>query len=378
MKVESLKNRIRYLAGVEEESSIYEAELDEISGYAADMEAYYNVRFDDKTTILMVLIGNFGMHIFIKTEKTSNFDEIKPLINKMVYKYHLDHKTVFWGLNEGLNEVLTISNDGEFIKTEDLVSDFINYDRNIRRPYAEILRLNLTSLNNLLMPEKDVEKLKEEYKDESIDFEKETYVKEIFSDEMVEFYKSKIEKNDNKNKKIRVDEEGNEYIKHETKMKFLGITTGEGYYKLSDEDSEKTFIITLFGGIFGLHHLLRGDFLRAFFYLITGGGFSVFYISDVISICLGTYYYDEVKYDFSENGKHIRKKERVYLRPVEDIRKKFIGIIAAILIGISFTFFVIKPGYTKLNKGISDASKEVANEYLDNKYNEIMDLYSGD
>lgn len=347
------------------------AELEEIAEYATDMEVYFNVRISDDEYVPMILIGKYGIHVFIKIEKNANFDEIRPLIQKVVCKYHLDPKTTFWGKNKGLNEGYLVTEDERMIKTDDLVGSFINFYKNERRVEAEKSRLNFRNKEDYLRTEED---LIQEYGNEFLEENTGGYVKEVLSEEMLDYYREKLE-NNNQNE-IREDEEGNEYIKHETRIKVLGITTGEAYYRLSDEDSERMYYITLFGGLFGIHHLLRGDFLRALIYMLTGGGFSVLYISDMISICLGTYSYEEVKYGVGENGKQSRQKERVYLRPIEGIKKKILGIIAAIFIGISFTFFVIKPGYTKINAEISTASTEAANEYIETKYNEILDTYT--
>ena len=161
-------------------------------------------------------------------------------------------------------------------------------------------------------------------------------------------------------------------------MKILGLTTGEAYYRMSDEDAEKTFFVTLFGGLFGLHHLLRGDFFRAILYILTGGGFGILYIADVISVCAGAYFYDEVRYGTDENGRQTRKKERVYLRPIEDKRKKFFGIFGSVIIGILFTMCVIKPGYTKINTEISAGTNEAASRYIEQKYNEIIEYNDED
>ena len=353
-------------------SEYFTAELEEIEEYAEDMSAYFNVYLENDIRVPMILIGKYGIHVFLKIDKTANFAQISPLIQKVVYKYHLGPKTTFWGKNEGLNEAFLITEDKKIIKIEDLVGSFINFYKNERRTEAEIKRLNFRCKEDYLRSESE---LKEEYSDELFDKNSRGYVREILSDEMIEFYKSKFEE-DIKEHEIRTDIDGNEYIKREKKMKILGITTGEAYYRLSDEDSEKMYYITLFGGIFGLHHLLRGDFLRSILYMITGGGFSVLYIADMISICLGTYAYDEVKYGINENGKQIRQKEKVYLRPIEGIKKRIFGIIAAIFIGITFTFFVIKPGYSKINYEISNASTEAANEYIESKYKEIIETYS--
>ena len=364
---------LKHLRQSKEGSSEYFiAELEEIKEYADDTSAYFNIHIEDDFKVPMILIGKYGIHVFLKIDKNANFAKISPLIQKVVHKYHLDPKTTFWGKNEGLNEAFLISEDREMIKIEDLVSGFINFYKNERRTEAEIRRLNFRCKKDYLRSDSE---LKKEYSDELFDKNSGGYVREILSDEMIDYYKSKFEE-DIKDIKIKTDFEGNEYIKHENKMKIFGITTGEAYYKLSDDDSERMYYITLFGGLFGLHHLLRGDFFKAILYMLTGGGFSVLYIADMISICLGTYSYDEVKYGIGENGKQTRQKERVYLRPIEGIKKKSFGIIAAIIIGISFTFFVIKPGYTKINYDISNASTEAANEYIESKYKEIIETYS--
>ena len=94
-------------------------------------------------TLPMILIGKNGIHVFMKLYKNANFDQIRPLIQKVVYKYHLDPKTTFWGISEGLNESHVTSKDGDFIKNDDLVSDFENFFKKSRRPEVEIKRLNL-------------------------------------------------------------------------------------------------------------------------------------------------------------------------------------------------------------------------------------------
>lgn len=355
------------------EKRVYDiAELDLIAEYAEDMDAYFNVQVDEKMTVPMILIGRIGIHVFIDLDKNANFDQIRPMIQKVVYKYHLDPKTTFWGISDGLNEVYIISKDGEFIKIDDLVSDFENFYINSKRPEVEIKRLNLKTEKDFLKTEDEINELKKEYENECINLEDENFVREILSEDMVLYYKNLLEKNKN-GCEIRTDEEGNEYIKHETKMKILGLATGEAYYRMSDEDAEKTLYITLFGGLFGLHHLLRGDFFRAIIYLFTGGGFGILYIADVISVCVGAYFYDEVRYGTDENGRQTRKKERVYLRPVEDKKKRILGIFGSVIIGIMFTICVIKPGYTKINSEISAGTNEAASRYIEQKYNEIIE-----
>ena len=56
---------------------------------------------------------------------------------------------------------------------------------------------------------------------------------------MILYYKKLSEKNEN-GYDIRTDEEGKKYIRHETKMKILGLTTGEAYYRMSDKNGQQT------------------------------------------------------------------------------------------------------------------------------------------
>ena len=377
MLKEKIIDAIKRKVGIGEKRVYDIAELDLIAEYAEDMDAYFNVSVDEKITVPMILIGRIGIHVFMDLDKNANFDQIGPLIQKVVYKYNLDPKTTFWGISEGLNEVYIISKDGEFIKIDDLVSDFENFYINSKRPEVEIKRLNLKTEKDFLKTEDEINELKKEYENESINLEDENFVREILSEDMILYYKNLLEKNENRYD-IRTDEEGNEYIKHETKMKILGLTTGEAYYRMSDEDAEKTFFVTLFGGLFGLHHLLRGDFFRAILYMFTGGGFGILYFADVISVCAGAYFYDEVRYGTDENGRQTRKKERVYLRPIEDKRMKFFGIFGSVIIGILFTMCVIKPGYTKINTEISAGTNEAASRYIEQKYNEIIEYNDED
>ena len=101
------------------------------------MDEYFNVSVDEEMTLPMILIGKNGIHVFMKLYKNANFDQISPLIQKVVYKYHLDPKTTFWGISEGLNEAYIISKGGYFIKIDDLVSDFENFYNNSRKPEEE-------------------------------------------------------------------------------------------------------------------------------------------------------------------------------------------------------------------------------------------------
>lgn len=52
--------------------------------------------------------------------------------------------------------------------------------------------------------------------------------------------------------------------------------------------------------------------------------------------------------------------------------------MGSVIIGISFTMCVIKPGYTKINTEISAGTNEAASRYIEQKYNEIIEYNDED
>ena len=184
---------LKHLRQSKEESSEYFiAELEEIKGYANDTSAYFNIHIKEDFKAPMILIGKNGIHVFMELYKNANFDQIRSLIWKVVYKYHLDPKTTFWGISEGLNEAYIISKDGDFIKIDDLVSDFENFYNNSRKPEEEIKRLNLCTEKDYLKTEEEINE--KEYEKENINIEYESFVIEILSEDMILYYKNLIEK----------------------------------------------------------------------------------------------------------------------------------------------------------------------------------------
>ena len=117
------------------------------------------------------------------------------------------------------------------------MSDFENFYNNSRKPEEEIKRINLCTEKDYLKTEDEINE--KEYEKESINLEYENFVIENLSKDMILYYKKLSEKNEN-GYDIRTDEEGKKYIRHETKMKILGLTTGEAYYRMSDKNGQQT------------------------------------------------------------------------------------------------------------------------------------------
>lgn len=166
-----------------------------------------------------------------------------------------------------------------------------------------------------------------------------------------------------KKDEIRIDENGREYVKRPVYKKYINLSSDDAYFRCSDEDAERTFFITLIFGIIGIHHLLRGDYPMFFLYILTGGGFGVLYVSDVLSIILGHYSYFETVYTEDEYEELIRRKEKVYLKPIENKKLLILGIFS-IPIAVFTVVFLIMPAYSNINRLINELAISNMTEYV--------------
>lgn len=97
------------------------------------------------------------------------------------------------------------------------------------------------------------------------------------------------------------DENGITYRKHYASVGngIMSYAFSEVWYPVADDDPVRFFFIVLFGGVFGLHKFKTKEYLQGIFYLLTCGGFGIFYISDIISIVTGNYYVRQINYEDS-------------------------------------------------------------------------------
>lgn len=148
------------------------------------------------------------------------------------------------------------------------------------------------------------------------------FLDENFSERLASFTDDKIEEIynkllflDNSDNKIKVDKDGNVFIKK-----------GKEHYKASEEDSDKLFWITLFGGWLGLHKFIKKDTLHGVLYLLTVGLFGFGWLFDVISLLVGTQ----------------KDNEGLYLLLLDNASKKALLLLILIPVAIILVFLYYK------------------------------------
>lgn len=333
--------------------------VDEISDFATDSEVFYNVPMTDEITLPMVMVGQNGVYVFVDYGETADYDHLRALRDEVIGFYGFDAKTSVWAISEGSECMYLVAGRNEIYTIDDITQKFMNYYRNKALPEVVKVRLSLYETKDFLTSSEELKKKYEALSENSIIFEDETYIKPEVEPDMVEYYIEKIDKcyEPEPDKDTYVNEDGVEFHKHTTT--FLGLATGEAYFRMSDEEQDIMYLVTLFGGIFGLHHFMRGNFLKGILYLLTGGGFGVLYLADVLQMCNGSYSYYEATYGEDDNGKPTRLKEKVYTRPLSDKRLKYLGIPVGLVLGVCMTLFVILPVYQNVNQAFADKSSNL-------------------
>jgi TM2 domain-containing membrane protein YozV len=136
----------------------------------------------------------------------------------------------------------------------------------------------------------------------------------------------------------------------------------EVLFPCSEVDPNKMFWITVLGGWFGAHKFVDGKWGQGVLYTLTCGMCGIFYMSDLISMLMGSYYFTKVDYSMGHNKRINKSAQRIYMQPLE---KKWIcalGLIAA----VALTMFTINILYKPLLAGITALLSSIANNQVVN------------
>ena len=133
----------------------------------------------------------------------------------------------------------------------------------------------------------------------------------------------------------------------------FGICIRDQYFPVADDDPKKFLGLAVFGGIFGLHKFAAGQYLSGLFYLLTCGGFGVFFLFDILSILTGSYYIRQISY-VEDGDTYSRKKGRVYLRGLlrSDLKLGVCGLAFAALVSYLSYVKVFIPVLTGIGSAI--------------------------
>lgn len=311
---------------------------------------FYEGMYISKTVYInLMIIGSNGVFTF------SAIDDEKTIHDKtrQIQKYFsISHKALF-SFYVTDEKCFVTNPGGSIVECEDIFECFENLYTNLSRPEIDRHFLKMDYLADLI---KSAE-IPEEYKSDN-DLNGRTYVHEGVVFTVQETYEreddgdaeyvvsivpqaeadriadmaSKIVRNDFPDATYRIDEEGQEWILKDSSVHIKGIDTGfigeKKWFRLSDRDPEKMFLITILGGFIGLHKIAVGNIASFLVYLLTCGGFGMLTALDVLQFLTGSAGYTQVDYTEDENGDLSREKSKFFYKP---LKHKWLAVAGACL-----------------------------------------------
>ena len=172
-----------------------------------------------------------------------------------------------------------------------------------------------------------------------------------------------------------IGEDGIRYRKHGVRSRLFQYSFKDAWYPVAEDDAERFLLRTLLTGIFGGHKFYAGEYGKGLLYLLTCGGFGVFYVSDVFNILTENYEITQVSYTENPDGSLARRKLRIYL---DRIRRGVIWKAGVFLLAVLIGFGSMRFGYTRLLVRADQGLKRMAEEYSEHmgKENDLSVLSS--
>lgn len=129
------------------------------------------------------------------------------------------------------------------------------------------------------------------------------------------------------------------------------------FYPLSDQDPDRSLLLALYGGVFGLHRFAMGKWASGLLYTLTGGLFGFGWLLDVL-LCIF--------------GLEKDKQKRLIGQPDRLSTKRYaIGFGTGLL-----CFLVYYLAVTALSGGMSNAFFDLGSKIDENKVNGIISTFS--
>lgn len=309
----------------------FEIDIEKIIDIADISETYEKIYIENNIYIPFMLSGSNGIYIFLNYEEDEK--RRRDLILSIKKKYGLQKNEAFFFLLDEQESYLVEKDNVTLIELKDIYVTFENIYMNTMRPYIEYMELHLEDYSMLIKSQEELEDIVEEKEVE--DTGDIRFVKPLVSQMIIE----KIEKlnGEQRNQQYidentRIDEDGTLYIQKYETVKILGLIKGKKWYRCSEEDPDKIFLLTFLGGWFGLNKFREGKIKTGLFYLITCGCAGIFYVIDLINMITGTKCYEEITYEEDKTGYLKRYKEKVFYKKLTNWKKAIIAIPLSIVI----------------------------------------------
>lgn len=322
-------------------AQIVDFDVDSYKSVAVKSEIFTDVAKNKYFEIPLICAGKNGVYVFVITK----YEDEKHLlgINAEVSRSLEVCSGVFIFIRTVNKDCFV--NGNKLVEIDYMLDKFENLYYNNLYSRTEQIQLNFNSeldmLNKPVVPE-DFLKSKNRV---AVDRVSSVYLKRL--SERIKRLKDKKTKMDTK----FYYKDGVKYVRHPVII--FGVITGEEYYPTSDEDPWKFLLLTVFGGIFGVHKFKAGEFFKGIGYILSCGCFGIGYLTDIFSILTGTYFVKQVNYSGDSDNGYSKEKTKIYVDEL-DKAHKFQGW-ALMAASIGFVVFCFRVIYSPILSAISYA-----------------------
>ena len=321
--------KIRNLMECRPRRTPVEFDIGMYSEVAGQSRIYTDVLSCRQYSIPLICAGLNGVYVFITTHIHDR--------NKLLDIY-ADASRIF-AFTSGVFVFIRTDNDDYFvfgadlIRIEQMLDKFENLYNNTRMPASDEAFLSLDDELDMLStpcPSEDPSIYRSEYVISRVSTR---YLHDL--DRRIDGIKDA----QNSRQKVKY-RNGIKNVLHPI-LKF-GVIVGEDYFPVSDEDPFKFLLLTVFGGIIGLHRFKAGEIAKGIGYILSCGCFGAGYLLDIFSILTGTYHIESSIYHDDENG-YRQEKLKIFVDELS-CRQKLIGYVL-FAVGIGLVFIAEKTVY---------------------------------
>lgn len=337
---------------------------------------YKNKRYKEKTVIIpLIYTGSNGIYVFLPENNKNDILYIYQELEK-TFNIRGDGLFLFCYKSNDSSNVDELEDESVFVY-DSIAHTFLEFDNlydafdifyyNHYIPQADLPYYKFDSFEDYF----EIQEISIE-RDEDEDGNKTRYVRPIISSQKLEFIEKKLEEMlqaGRKEGKYTYYPDGSMTVNKLVKSPDAIRRPWESYmeqstydYPCSDEDGNKTFLLTTLTGWFGFHKFRERKIFQGLLYLLSCGGCCMFYFLDVIAVMTGNYFTTNSHYFRTDSGKVDRVKTKTYNRPVKN-KKLFLVFILM----IPLTLGLLKYAYVPAYKYGTDAVSSIVQEVYKNK-----------
>lgn len=345
---------------------------------------YRNKTYKEKTiTIPLIYTGSNGIYVFLEEQYKKDVIFINQELEKM-FGIRGEGLYLFF-FAENNDEINTDKSseddilpawayDSEnkcFVELTDLYDGFDIFYYNHYIPQSELIYYNFKNFEDYFRIQ-EIE-LEYELEEEVEEFSK--YVRPIIPSKKLEDAEKVLEEklfSGVKKGKYTYHTDGTVTVKKpmQSNSKFSKVLSSyleePSYYDFpcSDEDGDKSFLMMVIGGWFGLHKFRDGKFWHGLLYSLSCGGFCMGYFIDVVSAMTGNYFIENSHYFRDSVGKVERAQTRTFYRPVKN-KKLFLLVPLMAVVALAMLQFVYLPSVIKIVSAISSLVTNLLTQFVE-------------